>query len=208
MVYNVNQFIPLSYIRYMKNSTNEMTAEQSLGIITSMIQEAKGNIRQNSFYFLLWGWVVVLAHAGMYLLPLFEIGKPYYVWFVTIPAWLITFLRIYREGRTDVPATHLEKVMGIAWITFGVTMALLIPFGAKFNFQFNALILLFTAVPTLLSGFAMRFKPLIIGGILFWAGGVICFLVSAHESSLVAACTVAAGYLVPGYLLRSQQDNV
>lgn len=192
----------------MKNSTNEMTAEQSLGIITSMIREAKGNIRQNSFYFLLWGWVVVLAHTGMYLLPLFEIGKPYYIWFVTIPAWVITFVRMYRAGRSDVPVTHLEKVMGTAWMAFGITIVLLIPFGAKFNFQFNALILLLTAVPTLLSGVAMRFMPLIIGGILFWAGGVICFLVTTHQSSLVAASTVAAGYLVPGYLLRSQQDNV
>ena len=157
----------------MKNSTNEMTAEQSLGIITSMIREAKGNIRQNSFYFLLWGWVVVLAHTGMYLLPLFEIGKPYYIWFVTIPAWVITFVRMYRAGRSDVPVTHLEKVMGTAWMAFGITIVLLI-----------------------------------IGGILFWAGGVICFLVTTHQSSLVAASTVAAGYLVPGYLLRSQQDNV
>jgi hypothetical protein len=75
-----------------------------------MIQEAKGNMRRNGFYFLLWGWVIVVANLGMYVLQKFDVPYPYAMWLITIPAWIISFVRGYREGKAQRIVTHLDTV--------------------------------------------------------------------------------------------------
>jgi len=38
-----------------------LKAEESLRIIEQMIQRAKGNLNNSSFYFLLWGWIILIT---------------------------------------------------------------------------------------------------------------------------------------------------
>ncbi len=67
-----------------------LSARESLDIIAAMIREAKGNIQRNNFYFLFWGWLVVIANLGMYTLQ--RIGYEYFyaIWLITLPAWAFT----------------------------------------------------------------------------------------------------------------------
>ncbi|HET9744459.1 MAG TPA: hypothetical protein VFP97_02035 [Chitinophagaceae bacterium] len=39
----------------------KFSAEQSLQVIQSMILKAKEDVVKNSFYFLLWGWLVIMV---------------------------------------------------------------------------------------------------------------------------------------------------
>lgn len=75
----------------MEPQPEKLSARESLDIITVMIQEAKGNVQRVNFYFLLWGWVVTIAHLGMYILMQLEYERPYVAWIITIPAWIATF---------------------------------------------------------------------------------------------------------------------
>ena len=52
----------------------------------------------------------------------------------------------------------------------------------------------------------IRFKPLIAGGLVFWAFGIVCFLVSREFQPLVGAAAIIGGYLIPGYLLKNSKD--
>ncbi|CAN0604135.1 unnamed protein product, partial [Ectocarpus sp. 12 AP-2014] len=62
-------------------SEKTMTHQESLELITKMIQITKVNIKGGSFYFLLWGWVVVLANLGQYLIgELTSYPHPYIIW--------------------------------------------------------------------------------------------------------------------------------
>ena len=74
----------------MKHESGDLTAKESLDLITAMIHEAKGQVQRNNFFFLLWGWVVVLANLGMYALYQIAYSRPYVVWLITIPAWIFT----------------------------------------------------------------------------------------------------------------------
>jgi hypothetical protein len=186
-------------------SDNPMTAQESLDLIATMIQEAKGNMRRNGFYFLLWGWVIVVANLGMYVLQKFDVPYPYAMWLITIPAWIISFVRGYREGKAQRIVTHLDTVTMWLWLTFGITIFTLVAFGSKINFQLNPVILTITAVPTFLSGIMIRFRPLVWGGVSFWIFGIISFLVPRETQPLVGAVAILCGYLVPGYLLKLKQ---
>jgi hypothetical protein len=99
----------------------------------------------------------------------------------------------------------LEKVNLTLWISFG-TLAIVIPFfGSFINYQINPIILLVGSIATLTSGAILKYLPLMLGGGLFFIGGLLSFFLSHEMQSLAAASTIALGYLVPGYLLKLQK---
>ncbi len=190
----------------MKTSS-ELSAKESLDIITSMILEAKGNVQRNHFYFLLWGWIVTIANAGMYLLTKIGYEHPYIVWTITIPAWIFTIIRSVNKGKVASTRTHFDAISGWLWMAYGITIFILVAFGSRINYQLNPVILVLSAIPTLVSGVILRFKPLIAGGVAFWIGGMICFLVARDTQPLIGAVTIICGYLVPGYMLKNTKGE-
>ena len=191
----------------MKTESENLSAQQSLDLITSMITQAKGKAQKNVFYFLLWGWIVALCNIGMYALYKVDYAYPYAVWLITIPAWLYSMYRGYRQSRNKLNSTPLDRISATLWISFGVIVFTLVAFGSHINYQLNPIILLVASIPTLVSGVILRFRPLIIGGILFWVFGIICFLISPDQQLLMGALAIVCGYLVPGYMLKGHQGD-
>jgi len=191
----------------MKTESENLSAQQSLEIITSMIAQAQGKFQKNVFYFLLWGWVVAIANIGMYTLIKLNYPYPYVAWAITIPAWIWSMYHGFRQSRDRSPSTHFDVVSGALWIGFGVVVFTLVAFGGKINYQLNPVILLFSAVPTCASGVILRFRPLIFGGVLFWVFGIVCFLVPYEFQFIAGAVAIVCGYLIPGYLLKSHQPE-
>jgi hypothetical protein len=189
----------------MKTS-NDLSAQESLDIITSMILEAKGKVQRNNFFFLLWGWVVVIANVGMYTLTYFDYSKPHIIWAITIPAWIFTIVKSLSKRKSETSSTHFDKISMWLWMSYGLTIFILVAFGNKINYQLNPIILLLSAIPTVVSGTILKFRPLVAGGIAFWLGGIICFLTAPEVQPLVGAGTIIAGYLVPGYRLRNSES--
>lgn len=190
----------------MKTESENLTARQSLDIITEMIHEAKGKARKNGFHFLLWGWVVVAANLGMYTLSQLQYPYPYIVWSITIPAWIVSLYVGYRQGKAKGISTHLDKISMWLWISLGICIFTLVAFGHKVNYQMNPLIISVSSIPTFVSGVILRFKPLMLGGAAFWVFGIIGFLTPTETQPLVGAAAVICGYLVPGYILKFRAD--
>ena len=190
----------------MKTEPENLTAQQSLDIITTMIRQAKGKVQRNGFHFLLWGWVVVIANLGMYTLTRTGYAHPYLIWSITIPAWIISLYKGYRDGRAENVTSHLDMVTLWLWLCFGITIFTIVAFGHKINYQINAIVVLISAIPTFVSGVVLRYRPLMFGGASFWVFGIISFLVPMDTQPLVGAVAVLCGYLVPGYLLKNKKD--
>src|SRR5690606_8138359 len=190
----------------MKQASQNLTAQESLDIITGMIRQAKGNARRNGFHFLLWGWVVVVANLGMYALTLLNYPYPYVVWAITIPAWIISFIKGYRDKKADRVYTHLDRISLWLWIMFGLAIVVFVVMGQKINYQINPVILTTATIPTFVSGALLRFKPLMFGGASFWAFGLITFMLPYEVQPLMSAVAIICGFLLPGYLLKRRAD--
>lgn len=187
----------------MKHESESLTPTQSLELITFMIQQAKGNVQRNRFHYLLWGWVTVIANLGMFTLYKLDYAHPYIVWLITIPAWGVSIYKVLTTQKLVSNSTHLDKISGALWLSYGVVIFTIVAFGGKINFQISPLILLFTAIPTFVSGMILRYSWLKVGGVVFWIGGIICFLLPKEIQPLVAGLALLFGYLIPGYKLKS-----
>ena len=187
----------------------ELTREESLDLITQMIVQAKRNAAKGgSFYFLLWGWVVAIANLGHYLIDRYDWYKhPYIVWLVTIPAVIITIVYSARRERNAKVVGHYDRIYGQIWISIFIGIVILLIFMPKLNFNHNAVILLLSAVGTYTSGYILKFKPLILGGVALGISAVVAFSVTVNDQYLVAFIGLVLGYLVPGFLLKKAENE-
>ncbi len=190
----------------MNSSEENLSAQQSIDLISSMIRQAKGNMQNSSFYYLLWGWTIAIANLGVFIMIKFTtVEDPFIMFAITIPSAIISMIYGMKQGKRIIAPTILDRISMWMWIGFGINCFILAAFGSKTNWQINPIIITMCAVPTFVSGIMLRFKPLQYGGLLFWGLGIVCFLVDRELQFLVAALAVVLGYLVPGYLLKKSE---
>jgi hypothetical protein len=185
----------------------ELSPQESLAIITSMINQTKGNMQKNGFFFILWGWTMIVANAGVYITIKFtDYPNPYLFYLVTIIAAIASVIYGSRQEKNAQSISHLDIIIKWMWMSLGISCFILCAFGSKINWQLNPVIITMMAAPTLTSGVISKFKPLIFGGIALWVVGISMFIVQDENQFLLASLAIGLGYLVPGYALKSKKN--
>lgn len=194
-----------------------LTPEESLQIIQKSISNSRRNMREGSFYYLLWGWALILASLANYFLIRYSIGKEQFeaiqnrsllTWGVfIIVAMIIQFVTISRSRRGERVITHLDRYIKIVWIAAGLLMGLMAFLSLKVDAYPTPFILGVTAMATAVSGLMVRFRPLVIGALVFLVAAIVSIYLSGTEQLLVFAVSMVLGYLIPGYILRSSKNG-
>ncbi|HSI90755.1 MAG TPA: hypothetical protein VK927_06525 [Adhaeribacter sp.] len=192
----------------MENSEKVMTEQESLLLIGQMIQQAKQSVQENGFIFLLWGWLVLAAALSNYvLLYVVRYEHHYLPWPVLMTlGGIISIVHGQREKKRE-PAvkTHLGIFMKYLWIAFGVSLAFVLLYMAKIGVQqAYPLILVVYGIGTFVTGGALNFRPLIIGGICCWVLAVIAVFFSFQVQLLLLSLAIIVAYIIPGHLLKNR----
>jgi hypothetical protein len=192
----------------MENGEKMMTGEESLKIITDMINKTKVNIRQGSFHLLFWGWLLIFCSLGDWLLLKFTAyPHHYYVWFLVIPGAFVSMIYGFVNGRKAKVQTYADGLYMWTWIGFLITAVVLFIVQSD-NMQYiTPFILLLAGFATFLSGFIIKFRPLVFGGIWFWIIALLVHLAGPSYASLGTAVAVLIGYLIPGYMVRNKATH-
>jgi hypothetical protein len=189
----------------MKSDKIQST-EESLAIITRMIEQTQGNLRSSSFHFILWGMIATLGFLGQYYLMEFtSYAHPYIIWLIAIPGWIISFVYGKRSSQHRGVSNYSDKIVMWTWVAFGFTILVVI-FSGRFNELIPPVIMLLSAMATFITGSIIRFKPLLYGAGALWIFSAVALAVSPGNSLLVAALAFVAGYLIPGFILRSEKS--
>lgn len=180
-----------------------MTPEESLNLISNIIQEAKERQQENGNVYLFWGGITAilgLAHYALIVQDLYEfIFVPYLS--LTIAAMLSYFLfqKQWRQQTDNVIAKTLRTmwiIVGINLIFIGFMMpGILGPFHIP-------VILLLHSIAIMVSGTVSRNPILQWGGII---GNVIalgCFWIQIDYQPLVMSAESLITSIIPGIVLH------
>lgn len=181
--------------------------KDSLLLIDNMINQAKNRFSENGFLYLLWGWLVFFCSiAHFILLKLNLLERPEIIWASCWIAVIYQIIYLSRKEKKETVKTYSEKIINYIWVSFGICMFVVSVIVSKTdNWNIiNSLILLFYGTPTFLSGIAMQFKPLVIGGIICWALATVSVFISPIYVLLLLAVAVISAWIIPGYLLRAK----
>jgi hypothetical protein len=194
-----------------------LTPEESLQIIQRSVSNSRRNMREGSFYYLLWGWALILASLANYFLIRYLIRLERYddimlrsllAWGIFIlAAMVIQFVYQARSRKRDRVVTHLDRYITIIWVTAGVLMGLMAFLSLKLDAFPTPFILGVTAMATAASGLMIRFRPLVVGACIFLAAAILASYLRGTDQLLVFAVAMALGYLIPGYLIRTIKNG-
>lgn len=189
----------------MENDEKMMTGEESLRIITEMINKTKVNIHQSSFHLLFWGWLIFACSLSEYLLWKFtSFATPYYVWFFVIPGIFVSVIYGFTTGKKARIHTYADRLYMWIWIGFLIASVVLFIVHSNRMETVAPYILLLGGFPTFVSGFVIKFKPLVAGGITFWVLALIIHFSGPEIAPLGMPVAMLTGYLIPGYILKSR----
>jgi hypothetical protein len=192
----------------MENNEKMMTGEESLRIITDMINRTKVNIQQGSFHLLFWGWLILVCSLADYFLMNFTgYSHHYYVWFLAIPGAFVSMAYGFVTGRKAKVHTYADRLYMWVWIGFLFSFFTLFIIHSKHLESVSQYILTLVGFAIFISGFIIKFKPLIIGGFLFWIIAIIVSFAAPSIAPLGMPLAVISGYLIPGYMLKYKGNH-
>ncbi|MCK4679342.1 MAG: hypothetical protein KAT48_14505, partial [Bacteroidales bacterium] len=103
--------------------------------------------------------------------------------------------------------TYFDSVLKYVWLGFFISLVIVLimpSFGFFSKSVGYPFIIILLGWGTVISGGILKFKPLIIGGILAWIIAIADFFVSVENQLLMMALATIVAYLIPGYMLKSK----
>lgn len=193
----------------MEASENKLSAQESLRVIQETIDLAKSGFKEDGFYFLLWGWLVAIASASdWYMAVVMQNERHSMAWLIMILIGIpVSFIRQWREEKRESNKNIVNQWYGLVWLGYGISMILAIPLSVRGGMSPVPFILVLTGFATYMSGILLKFKPLLIGAAVFWAGALWSMFLSNSDHLLIQSASSVLGYLIPGYLLNSQSKK-
>lgn len=188
---------------------NQLNEKQSLEIIHNMIHQAKKKFSNQSFYYLLWGWLVFTASLSQYFLMRFTDYENHFIaWPFLMGFGLIaTIIYTIKFQKKKPVKNYLDEAMGYFWGAFLISLFIILFFMTRVNPNIiYPVIIIMYGWATFASGGFLKFKPLIFGGISCWIMAIIGFLSEDFPTQLLLiAGAILASYIIPGHLLARRE---
>lgn len=186
---------------------NEMTAQQSLNIISEMINESRRTILQSSAkHFMLWGSLLIVVSLVIYWLWQSS-GSPVWnvVWFA-MPALGFPMVRILERKESDIPQSKINMNIGLIWLTYCI-FAVCISVIAMLWIPMNITLILVVLVgfAETISGFLLKNWAITISGFIIGIGGaVMASLLAAGAEQLLIFTVCGIMLVITGLIIKSQ----
>jgi hypothetical protein len=182
---------------------NQMTEEESLALITSMLNKARNSYIESGIGPLFWGALITFC-------SLFTFAELQFHFRIGFDIWVLSFFALFpqvyfmirlRRQRNFKP--HDEQAMNAVWGSFAICIFLL-------SFYVNqtkaphqaALFMMMYGVPTFITGGIRRFRPMLAGGLVCWVCSIVSYYTELPVQMLLMAVSAASAWLIPGLILR------
>jgi hypothetical protein len=188
----------------MENNSENFSPEESIRVIQTMIDKTRTSVVDNSFYFLLWGWLVFSAALLQYVLYVFvRTDANGAAWTLMFVGFLVSIIRRTKQKPRPV-RTYIDEGLGNIWICVVVVQALIaFVFMRRGGWEncYTFFILLYS-IGCFLTGRLLKFLPLRWGAGACWALAILTTFVNLETNMLLIAAAVLISYIIPGHLLR------
>ena len=106
----------------MVNDEKQLSEQESLRLITEMIQKAKKSYYDTGISPLLWGSAVFIASFVTYLRLEFDFTVPFDIWLIVLFAIIPQIVISVRESKFRKFRSHTDIAVDAIWITYALTL--------------------------------------------------------------------------------------
>jgi hypothetical protein len=174
-----------------------LTGEQSLELITSMINQAKNDYYDTGIS------AIILCSMVTYLNHYLKWAALDYVWWLTVIAVVPQIIIAIREGKNRRYKSYQSELISGIWISFAIAIFLFSYISSRYVIDHEAAIFLtFYGIPTFATGLGRRFRPMIFGGLACWAFAIVSLYVPYPNALFLLAGGALLAWFIPGLILR------
>lgn len=211
-----------------------ISEQESLQLITEMIQKAKRSFHESGTSSILWGTVIAVCGMVSFAELQWNFNIGFDIWLLALAAIIPQVYITIRESRQRKVLTHNEAVLNYVWMVYGISIFALVFYfnivpgvtdhllskdtillqqdkltGVQKPFNYfiassGSLLLMLYAIPTLITGLTYRFKPMLIGAVLCYLFFALSLFTTTKWDMLFNGLAAIGNWLVPGLLLRNR----
>jgi len=185
---------------------NELTAQDSLRVITETLNNNRRAILRNGAkYFLLWGAVLTVFSLVIYELWHCT-GNPVWnmLWFA-MPIVGYPLAAILRKHETVVPKNILGSLIGQTWALYGVFAVTIAAIAVFFvPMHITLLIVVLMGFAEAVSGLLLKNWPIIAAGIILGIGGAVAAMLLKTEAQMLLFTFGGILLMVTGLIVNRQ----
>ncbi len=205
----------------------KLTEQESLHLITMMINKAKESYHDTGIGAVMWGAVIAICSLVRLSEIHFEYKLPFDIYLLTLVAIIPQILISIRDKKERKVKSYDDPYLDYIWLGFGISIFLLIlicnnifnEWGAWTNqykpatgngnsygfYEFvGPLFLMLYGMPTFITGAACKFKPMLWGGIFCWICCIIAVYTSIKIDLLLTAASAILAWLIPGVIMEKE----
>lgn len=189
---------------------------QSIQVIKEMIQVSQKSFKNDGILFLLWGWLMFISYVTNYIMYNVVITRQMEKisqdlrFAITIIAIIYTLYYVFKKSKKV--KTYIGISLKYVWISLSVSLVLtsMIIHNVlqQTNFELlHPIFMMLIAFATVVTGGILRYKLVIIGGIVFGALAYTCSYFSLEIQMLFEAAAWLVAFIVPGHLLYAKRKQ-
>lgn len=191
----------------MDKQTDDFSPQQSLQVIQAMIDKTKGSVADKSYYFLLWGWLVLIAALIQFVLKVIVRTDLHPIAWNLM--WVGAILSIWhgrKEKRTRRVKSYVDESIRYLWTGVGINQVMIIFVFAQHGDWQNSytFFILLYSIGCFVTGRLLKFRPMVWGAIGGWMLAIVSTFTTYDYNILVLALAILVTYIIPGYLLRKE----
>jgi hypothetical protein len=183
----------------------EININESFDIIQSMVNKIQRQFSDDSFYYIMWGWLVFAASVAHFMLLKMDVQQAPIVWLLMPVGGIVSMIYGAKQSKNEKIKTYVGTYIGYLWGAMG--MAILVVLGMAFKIGMDVtypILILIYGIGTFVSGGLLSFRPLIIGGVVCFILSVLSFFAAFQYQLLFIAAAMLVSYIVPGHLLKAK----
>ena len=189
---------------------NQMQISEDIQLIRDMIEKTKEKAAESWKFFSLWGILIIAGIIGNYALVYFKKFNAIWINWIAFMLIGVFFSIFYIAKKEKTSGTRTYAQIAIGHLSFACGIAFMLA-----GFVFPILkVYTYAEIPVIIS-MIVGILLLVIGGIyewnllkwsalLWWLGSVGMIFIHWHYRALACVPLIILGYLVPGFILRSQ----
>jgi hypothetical protein len=206
---------------------NKMTEQESLQLISQMINKAKNSYLDSGIGPILWGTVISVCSLVTFFQIKYGFDLPFDIWLLTLIAIVPQIFIAVKQSRLRKVKGYDHKIIDYVWLCFGISIFLLIFINANVIRQLNpvfqtyidikgtkppfnytsfiaSFFLMLYGIPTIITGACNNMRPMFYGGIACWICCIISVYTKIEWDMLLTAIAATSAWLIPGIIIRNK----
>ena len=192
----------------MELQDKTLSPQEKIKLIEKFIAGARFNMRKIAFSIILFGILIPVAALLQYFLIVFMKSELSWLpWPILMTGgFIFAMIHYARLGKKEGVDTTQGLFFRSLYIWSGLSYFLIAFLCGALQVNPISFMLALTSLLIGVSGLALRYQPLLWGGVLFFIAAIVCVYLTPLNQLLLMALSVILGYLIPGILLTRQKE--